>query len=390
MHEESEFGVCAHWRYKGTDKKSGSNSYEDKISWLRQVLDWHEEMGSSSGDVIEHFSATQDRVYVFTPDGHVVNLAQGSTPLDFAYHVHTEVGHRCRGAKVGGRIVPLTYTLKTGEQVEILTGKENEPRRDWLQPTLSYLMSSRARAKVKQWFKQQDQEENIDAGRALLDKIFKRVALNSLDYKAIAKRFGYQAVEDMYAAVGSGDISSPQVLNAAQYLLKPNEDKAGAALKNVKPTQNSSGVNIRGVGNLMTHFALCCKPVPGDNIKGYITLARGVSVHREDCEKLLHLQHYEPLRVVSVDWDSRLESVYPVDIALEAFDRRGLLRDISTLMANEKVDVLSMNTLTDKNENTAVMKLTVEIQGLEPLGRLLARLSRLPNVLNVKRVLEDS
>src|SRR5690606_26315586 len=208
MHEEAEFGVCAHWRYKGADSDRKSvGSYEEKIAWLRQVLEWHEETGADA-DLAEQFTRAQDRVYVFTPDGHVVNLAQGSTPLDFAYHIHTEVGHRCRGAKVNGRIVPLAYMLQTGEQVEILTGKENAPRRDWLQPNLGYLKSSRTRAKVQAWFRQQAREDNIVAGRNLLEKEFKRLALTSLDYKAVAERVRCATVEDMYAQVGVGSISA--------------------------------------------------------------------------------------------------------------------------------------------------------------------------------------
>ena len=399
MHEEAEYGVCAHWQYKGTDKKAEASSYEDKIAWLRQVLDWHEEMDEAddSGQMAEHFTHAADRVYVFTPDGHVVNLAQDSTPLDFAYHIHTEVGHRCRGAKVNGRIVPLTYALQTGEQVEILTGKENAPRRDWLQPSLSYLKSSRARAKVQQWFKQQAREENVAAGRALIEKMFKRLALNSLDYKAVTKRLGYRAVEDMYAAVGAGDLSAQQVLHAAQQLLDgfslPKEEPVVEALPETKAKEESTvnkGVVVRGVGNLMTHYAGCCKPVPGDAIIGYVTLGRGVSVHRQDCSKMLKLQYDDPVRVIEVDWGDEQEAEnYAVDIVIEAFDRRGLLMDITTMLANARIDVIAVNTLSDKEKNTAKMKLTVEISGIESLGNLLAKINRLPNIINAERVNES-
>src|SRR6056297_1443097 len=221
MHEEAELGVCAHWRYKGSDREVRLGStYEEKIAWLRQVLDWHEETGDA-GSVAEQlsFNVAQDRVYVFTPSGDVVNLASGATPLDFAYHVHTEVGHACRGAKVNGQIVPLTYELKTGERVEILTAKQGQPKRDWLQPALGYLKTSRARAKVQQWFKSQAREENIDAGRHLLEREFRRMALTSVDYKRIAARVQLSTVEDMYAAVGAGDLSSSQVVHAAESLI---------------------------------------------------------------------------------------------------------------------------------------------------------------------------
>lgn len=389
MHEEAEFGVCAHWRYKGSDNQGG-NSYEEKIAWLRQVLEWHEETGAGPREVAEHFSRSQDRVYVFTPEGHVVNLAQGSTPLDFAYHVHTEVGHRCRGAKVNGRIVPLTYKLCTGEQVEILTGKENAPKRDWLQHSQGYLKSTRARAKVQHWFKQQAREENVAAGRALIEKIFKRLALNSLDYKMVSKYFGYQAVEDMYAAVGAGDISTAQIIKAAQHLfeerVKPELVVAPKADKPEKHGQDE--IVVRGVGNLMTQLAGCCKPLPGDMIVGYVTQGRGVSIHRQDCAKALQLQHNDPERIIEVNWGDTPARVHEVDIEVLAYDRSGLLRDVTTLLANARIDVVAVNTQSDRSANTARMMLTIEITGLEALGGLLGRIVRLPNVISAARVKE--
>jgi GTP pyrophosphokinase len=387
MHEQAEYGVCAHWRYKGSDNQGGS-SYETKIAWLRQVLDWHEEAGAEPTEAVDFFSSLQDRIYVFTPDGHVVNLTQGSTPLDFAYHIHTEVGHRCRGAKVNGRIVPLTYQLETGEQVEILTGKENAPRRDWLQTNLGYLKSGRARAKVQNWFKQQAREDNVAAGRALIEKIFKRLALTSLDYKAVSKYFGYQAVEDMYAAVGASDISSAQIIRAAQHLFDdgPEAKPLPTALKT--DNRSSDTVMVRGVGNLMTHFAGCCKPLPGDSIIGYVTVGRGVSIHRPDCSKFLQLTHADRKRIIEVSWGDIPKETYPVDIKINAYDRSGLLRDITTLLANARINVIAVNTLSDKQTNTASMQLTVEITDLEALNNLLGRISRLPNIISAQRVRE--
>ena len=312
MHDEAEFGVCSHWMYKGADKSAkSSNSYDEKIAWLRQVLDWHEESGSNS-DVAEQFTHTQDRVYVFTPDGHVVNLQNGATPLDFAYHIHTEVGNCCRGAKVNGRIVPLTYTLKTGERVEILTGKDSEPRRDWLQSNLGYLKTSRARTKVQHWFRLQAKEDNIIAGRALLEKEFKRLALNSIDYKYLADQMRCASVEDMYASVGAGEISTFQLIKAAHNLAGKEEPNSQTALRLRAPSIKSndgSQIRISGVGNLMTYFARCCKPLPGEAIAGYITVGRGVSVHLQDCKKLLQLQSVEPQRIITVDWaDTQIET----------------------------------------------------------------------------------
>ncbi|MEE8056294.1 MAG: GTP diphosphokinase [Pseudomonadales bacterium] len=385
MHEEAEFGVCAHWRYKGSDNQGG-NSYENKIAWLRQVLDWHEETDAGPKEMAEHFSRAQDRVYVFTPEGHVVSLAQDSTPLDFAYHIHTEVGHRCRGAKVNGRIVPLTYVLCTGEQVEILTGKENAPRRDWLQSGLGYLKSTRARAKVQHWFKQQAQEDNVAAGRALVEKIVKRLALNSLDYKAVSKYFGYQAVEDMYAAVGAGDITATQIVRAVQHLFDDVLEPVLEPVGEKADKTSHDDVMVRGVGNLVTHIAGCCKPLPGDSIIGYVTVGRGVSIHREDCSKVLQLQYIQRERIIEVSWGDTPQATYPVDIEIKAYDRSGLLRDITTMLANARIDVIAVNTLSDKQSHTVMMKLTLEITGLEALGNLLARITRLPNVLSAARV----
>lgn len=391
MHEESEFGVCAHWRYKGSDNQGG-NSYEDKIAWLRQVLDWQEETDGGATEVMEHFSRAQDRVYVFTPEGHVVNLAQGSTPLDFAYHIHTEVGHRCRGAKVNGRIVQLTYQLLTGEQVEILTGKENAPRRDWLQTSLGYLKSTRARAKVQHWFKQQAREDNVAAGRGLIEKIFKRLAVSSLDYKSISTYFGYQAVDDMYAAVGAGDITAAQIINATQHLFDevPEQQPELPSTKAKSDKIHHDDINVRGVGNMLTQFANCCKPLPGDVIIGYVTLGRGVSVHRQDCANVLQLQHTEPDRIIEVSWGDAPQDTYPVEIEIKAYDRSGLLRDITTMLANARIDVVAVNTLSDKHTHTATMRLTVEITGLAALGNLLAKITRLSNVLSAVRVREGS
>ena len=389
MHEEAELGVCAHWRYKGSDSGAGmASTYEEKIAWLRQVLDWHDETGDSES-VAEQFSfdVAQDRVYVFTPHGDVVNLAQGATPLDFAYHVHTEVGHRCRGAKVNGAIVPLTYCLQTGERVEILTSKDGVPKRDWLQPGLGYLRTSRARAKVQHWFRSQAREENIDAGRHLLEREFKRMALTSVDYQRIARKVSARSVEDMYAAVGSGDLSSAQVINAAQGLV---EKRSEPELKLARPgaTRYRSEVQVQGVGNLLTHMAGCCKPLPGDAITGFITQGRGVSIHRDDCPRLVRLQETAPQRVIDVEWGGAPTDNYEVDVAIEAYDRQGLLRDITGLFANARINVLSINTQTNKKSNTATMRLRVEVPNLASLSKLLERINRLHNVISAARVSE--
>jgi GTP pyrophosphokinase len=386
MDEEAELGVCAHWRYKGSDSTSAmASTYEEKIAWLRQVLDWYEDTGDSRS-VAEQFSfdVAQDRVYVFTPAGDVVNLAQGATPLDFAYHVHTEVGHRCRGAKVNGSIVPLTYNLQTGERVEILTSKDGSPKRDWLQPGLGYLRTSRARAKVQHWFKAQARDENVDAGRHLLDREFKRLALTSVDYKRVAAKVQLGTVEDMYAAVGAGDLSSAQVLNAAQGLVgrhpEPQLRLAGGS------SSYRSQVQVKGVGNLLTHMAGCCKPLPGDSITGFITQGRGVSIHRSDCSRIMALQESSLERVIAVDWGESPEDNYEVDVAIECYDRQGLLRDITELFANARINVLAINTETNQKQHTATMRLRVEVPNLGALSKLLERIGRLKNVISAFRV----
>ena len=386
MDEEAELGVCAHWRYKGSDSTSAmASTYEEKIAWLRQVLDWYEDTGDSRS-VAEQFSfdVAQDRVYVFTPAGDVVNLAQGATPLDFAYHVHTEVGHRCRGAKVNGSIVPLTYNLQTGERVEILTSKDGSPKRDWLQPGLGYLRTSRARAKVQHWFKAQARDENVDAGRHLLDREFKRLALTSVDYKRVAAKVQLGTVEDMYAAVGAGDLSSAQVLNAAQGLVgrhpEPQLRLAGGS------SSYRSQVQVQGVGNLLTHMAGCCKPLPGDSITGFITQGRGVSIHRSDCSRIMALQESSLERVIAVDWGESPEDNYEVDVAIECYDRQGLLRDITELFANARINVLAINTETNQKQHTATMRLRVEVPNLGALSKLLERIGRLKNVISAFRV----
>jgi GTP pyrophosphokinase len=352
------------------------------------VLDWHEETGDARS-VAEQFSfdVAQDRVYVFTPHGDVVNLAQGATPLDFAYHVHTEVGHRCRGAKVNGSIVPLTYSLKTGERVEVLTSKEGLPKRDWLQPGLGYLKTSRARAKVQYWFKSQAREDNVDAGRHLLEREFKRLALTSVDYQRIAKKVQHNTVEDMYAAVGSGDLTSAHVLNAAQGLV---ESRPQPQLKLARARSGSyrDQVQVRGVGNLLTHIAGCCKPLPGDAITGFITQGRGVSIHRADCARLVSLQDSAPDRVIEVEWGVSPVDNYEVDVAIEAYDRQGLLRDITGLFANARLNVLSINTQTNKKRHTATMRLRVEVPNLASLSKLLERINRLKNVVSAVRISE--
>jgi len=387
MHEEAEFGVCAHWLYKGADEDPAEDSYEQKIAWLRQVLEWHEELG---GDALADDLVTgveQDRIYVFTPDGHVLDLPPGSTPLDFAYRVHTEVGNRCRGAKINGRIVPLNYSLRTADQVEILTGSRESPSRDWLSAGLGYLKTGRARARVQQWFKLQARDQNIADGRAILDKEFRRLALEDLDFDELVGKLNLASLDDLYAAVGASDVGVVHVINVAQKMLAvESQAEPQISLTGKTRQQHSdSDLFIDGVGNLLTHIAGCCDAVPGDAIVGYITLGRGVSIHRQDCSNVLQLQSDEPERIIQVSWGEAPRNVYCVDIMVEAFDRHGLLRDITALLDNDRVNVNAMQTLSDRRKNTVDMVFSVEISNFAELSRVLARLNQLPNVASARR-----
>ncbi|MCG7575495.1 MULTISPECIES: GTP diphosphokinase [unclassified Halomonas] len=392
MHDEAELGVCAHWRYKGHDTNAKSRSYEDKIAWLRQVLEWQDEVGGF-GDLREGLSSdvAPDRIYVFTPDGHVIDLPRIATPIDFAYRVHTEIGHLCRGAKVNGRIVPLTYKLKTGQQIEILTATKGGPSRDWLNPSLGYVRTSRARAKIQAWFKHQARDQNLDEGRTLFEREMRRLDVEGLDLAKLAKAVNYQNADDMYAALGAGDLRIGQVLHQAQQLFGETDDQEQLDRLLAKPRRQpskatQSDITVLGVGNLKTSMANCCRPVPGEPIVGFITQGRGVTVHRQDCTNILQLRMEEPQRIIEVEWGERAHTRYPVTIEIQAWDRSGLLRDVTGLLGNEKVNVLAVNTLTDTDEGIARLRITLEVDGLESLGRLFSRIQQLPNVTEVRRL----
>ncbi len=390
MHEEAELGVCAHWRYKGTDVKSRSSSYEEKINWLRQVLEWQEEVGDVS-EIAQQLSADigADRIYVFTPDGHVVDLPSGATPVDFAYRVHTEVGHACRGAKVNGRIVPLTYPLRTGEQVQILTSNNPAPSRDWLNPSLGYLQTSRSRAKVVHWFKMQDRSQNVIDGRALLEDEFKRLSIGDIIFSDLAEKTNYKDSESMFAAIGAGDLKPTHVAHVAQKMLQPKDKqldlRLSAPQSRKSQEKSNDDIRIKGVGRLLTTMAHCCSPVPGDPIVGYITVGRGVSIHRQDCMNILQLEDMEPNRIIEVSWGRAPDASYSVNIEIQAYDREGLLRDITMVLADERVNLTSVNTYSDPSENIATITIVMEVSSLEALGQVLAKIKQLPNVIDARR-----
>lgn len=391
MHEDAELGVCAHWKYKGTDLSSNSSSYEEKLQWLRTILDFHEVQGdleSLSEQVRSDIE--QDRIYVFTPDGHVVDLPINATAVDFAYRVHTEIGHRCRGAKVNGKIISLVTQLKTGDKVEILTTREGGPSRDWLHPTLGYVQTNRARAKIQNWFRKEDRDKNLEAGKNLLDKQLKRLGLedNRIDLQAISSRFNFSYADEVYVALGAGDIQLSRVLKVIDDFYSLNGETAPTRpirLKKSRHKSSDNDIHILGVGKLLTQMAKCCTPIPGDDIVGFITQGRGVSVHRQDCINIVQLGLDEPERIIDVSWGEELDNQYPVNIQVEAYDRTGLLNDITSLLANEKVNLLSMNTLSAKENHTACIRFTIEVGELSVLSKLLHRINQLPNVLNVFR-----
>jgi GTP pyrophosphokinase len=387
MHQNAELGVAAHWCYKEGGEGPGEASAR-QIAWLRQMLEYREE-DSDPGDVLERFKAEafQDRVYAITPKGAIVELPQGATPLDFAYHVHTEVGHRCRGAKVNGRIMPLTYELKNGEQVEVLTAKGGGPSRDWLSPHLGFVRSNRARAKIRQWFIQQDQDKNISAGRAALEREFQRLGIRQIKLEKVAEKLNFAKPDELFATIGHGALTTAQVIARIPELLSalPAVGESLPVVRKPRATESGKGdVQIRGIGRLLTQMAQCCQPAPFEPITGYITQGRGVTIHRQDCANLLALanQHHE--RVIEVSW-GETPATYPVDIMIVAYDRSGLLRDITSILANDQVNVLGANTLTDRETAIARMGLTLEITDVVQLSRVLDKISQLHNVVEAYR-----
>lgn len=383
MHEESELGVAAHWAYK--EGKHAKTDYEAKIALLRQVMDWQQEVTENEGEAYSQIFS--DRVYIFTPNGDVIDLPAGSTPLDFAYHIHSDVGHRCRGAKANGHMVPLTHELQTGERIEILTTKEGHPSRDWLNPHLGYLKTTRAKAKVLNWFRKQEYDNNRSDGQELFEKELKRLGIKNLALEKLAAQLHFKNMDDLFAALGRGDLTLHTLLNSP--LLREETSQkveteapiVKAKISETKPTD----VIVEEIGNLLTHMALCCKPIPGDEIIGYITLGQGVSVHRKDCANILNSSEQQKKRLIEVKWGHRTSSKYPVDLSIHAYDRPGLVRDISNLLANDDISIINLNCVTNKNDHTAHITLTIEIDSLNPLSRILARINQLPHITEVKR-----
>ncbi|KAA9002497.1 GTP diphosphokinase [Affinibrenneria salicis] len=397
MHEDAELGVAAHWKYKEGAVAGGRSGYEGRIAWLRKLIAWQEEMADSDEVLDEVRSQVfDDRVYVFTPKGDVVDLPAGSTPLDFAYHIHSDIGHRCIGAKIGGRIVPFTYQLQMGDQIEVITQKQPNPSRDWLNPNLGYVTTSRGRSKIHNWFRKQDREKNIVAGRQILDDELEHLGISlKAAEKMLLPRYNVNSLDELLAALGGGDIRLNQMVNFLQSQLKqPSaEEQDREALRQLTqkapPTARSTDngrVVVEGVGNLMHHIARCCQPIPGDDIVGFITRGRGISIHRADCEQLDELRSTAPERIVEAVWGESYSSGYSLVVRVVANDRSGLLRDITTILANEKVNVLGVSSRSDTKQQLATIDMEIEIYNLQVLGRVLAKLNQLPDVIDASRL----
>lgn len=377
MHRVAEYGVAAHWRYKEGDKKD--IKIEERIGWLRQLIEWQHDL-SGAEQFLESVKTDifNDQVFVFTPKGEIKDLPKGSTPIDFAYRVHTELGNRCIGAKVNGRLVALDYQLHNGEVVEIIASKKDKgPSRDWLSPNLGYVQSSHAREKIRQWFKKQERAENIEHGREMLDKELKHQGLKLSDREDLARAFKYADMDDFLAAIGCGDLSVQTIalkLAAQQELPRP------ATVEVSKPS--STAVRVLGVGSLLSSLAKCCHPVPGDPIIGYVTRSRGITVHRQDCYNILHEDEKE--RLVHVEWGT-VENWYPASIQVESWDRVGLVRDISTILAEEKVNITSM-TVSEHDDRTTSLFFKLETTGITQLSRLMGKIEAIAGVSSVSRV----
>ena len=397
MHDDAELGVAAHWRYKEGSASGKTSGFDEKVSWLRKILQWQEDV-SESGELIDELRSQvfEDRIYVFTPSGDVVDLPSGATPLDFAYYIHSNVGHSCIGAKVFGRIVPFTHVLQTGDQVEVLRSKTLNPSRDWLNPSLNYLHTPRARAKVQHFFRLLDRDKNLAAGKEMLETALGKLQLSlaKVDLTAAIERFNFTTKDDLLAAIGSGNTRLLQVVHCLQQQdekSKPEVDIDPQSLIR-EPQQadtqasDSNGITVSGVGNLLTHMAKCCHPVPGDEISGFITQGRGISVHRVDCEQLANALNQQPEREVEVQWGINSKKSYQVSINIIGGDRQGLLRDISTIIANERVSIIGIESNTDNAKQSMSMTIKIEVANNEALSRLLAKLKQLDDVVEVKRL----
>jgi guanosine-3',5'-bis(diphosphate) 3'-pyrophosphohydrolase len=382
MHHTDEYGMAAHWRYKEGDRQD--LRFEERISWLRQLIEWHREL-SGTEEFLESVKTDIfiDQVFVYTPKGEIKDLPKGATPLDFAYRIHTELGHRCIGAKVNGSLVSLNYQLKNGDIVEIMSSKlDKAPSRDWLNPQLGYVRTSHAREKIRQWFRKQERADNIEHGRGILDKELRRLGIRLSEREELAKLFKYESVDDFLAAIGYGGVSTHQIAAKLTTQPEPQKTVSGATL----PQQMVSSIKVLGVGDMLAHLAQCCHPVPGDDIIGYVTRSRGVSIHRRDCYNIVNEDEKE--RLVPVEWGDS-DALYPVNIHVESWDRVGLMRDITTIVAEEKLNITAASSISH-DDHTVSEYFTLATRDLAQLSRLLGKIEGVRGVISVARVGDES
>ena len=388
MHQLAEFGIAAHWRYK--EGKQPDQYLDNKIAWIRQLMEWRQDVTDAqefvSGMKTDVF---QDRVYVFTPRGDVIDLPRSSTSIDFAYRVHTELGHRCRGAKVNGRLVPLDFQLQNGDQVEVISAKRGGPSRDWINPNMGYVATTRARGKIRTWFRKQARDENIISGRQILEKELRRLSVVQ-PFDLVARYCGFEELDDFLAAIGYGDVTSQTIAQRViEYERSQQSEEEPEQLIKQSPhrTVSIDGVQVAGLDGVLAHPALCCNPVPGDPIVGYVTKGRGVSIHKTNCPNIVSLiKRADHARLVEVQWGAKSAEMYAVSIQVKAYDRAGLLRDVTGLVADEKINMQSAEAVTGMKNNMAVINATLELSNISQLTRIMTRIERLPNVLEVRRV----
>ena len=387
MHKHAELGVAAHWRYKEGSKRSSGDSYDEKIAWLRQLLTWKDEVSDSS-DWVKHYkeAALDETIYVMTPQGRVVDLPRGATPVDFAYRVHTDLGHRCRGAKVDGALVTLNSQLETGQRVEIIVAKQGGPSRDWLNSSLGYLFTHRGRAKARQWFANLALEQSVADGRSIVNRELQRMGETSTRIDELAAKLGFAKSDDLFIAVARTDVTPRQLQAAVRGTDALPEEKVVAeppSTKRKASDEAEKGILIVGVDKLLTQLAGCCKPAPPDPIVGFVTRGKGVSIHRADCSNFANMEAMHPERVIETAWGGETDGVFAVDIVVEANDRQGLLRDVSEVLTKEKLNVIAVST--QSKQGTAHMRFTAEIHNVNQLKRTLTQLHEVEGVVGARR-----
>jgi GTP pyrophosphokinase len=386
MHRANELGVAAHWRYK--EGGSSDAEFEAKIAWMRKLLDTRGEDDRALAAELQT-ELLEDRVYLLTPKGEVFDLARGATVLDFAYLVHTEVGHRCRGAKVNGRIVPLTFQPQSGDRVEILTGKVADPSRDWLSPHHGYLNTARAKDKLRAWFRRIAHDANLAAGRSMFERELKRLGLSNADVGKLPAHFHLKNQDELLIALALGEITPGQIARVLQEAAQPPEPavtQSSAPVASRHATLDHSALSIEGIGNLLTTLARCCQPLPGDPVRGFVTKGRGVSVHRADCGSLARLIRRDPDRVIEVSWGSAAAQAYEVDIELRGYDRKGLQKDVTSVISNAGTHIIASSSRQFVHTGEVEMRFTLRVRDFEQLSTLLGKLLALPNVIDVRRV----